>query len=281
MNTLLEPFKLPFMVNGMLIGTLAGALCGLVGIYVVLRGMSYIGHGLSHAITGGAIASFVIKINFYVGAGIWGFISALMINRVARRRIIGADAAIGVITTASFAVGIALISRFHGFTRNFDAALFGSILGVTRGDVAIVAGVTLAVSAIIFFTYRRLLFTTFDPEVAEASGVKTDRMDTLMAFILAGTIVTTMNFLGVLLVAAALVVPAVVARMVTDSFSRMLWLSVVIGALSGAVGIYLSYFLNIASGPAIVLTSAALFVVTYAFTGARAMRRLRTADAHL
>jgi len=281
MSTLLEPFHSGFFVNAMAIGTMAGALCGLVGVYVVLRGMSYIGHGLSHAITGGAIASFVMHINFYVGAGIWGFVSAMMINRVARRRIIGADAAIGVVTTASFAVGIALISRGHGFTRNFESALFGSILGVTGADLAIVGGVILAVAAIIFFTYRRLLFTTFDPEVAEASGVNTDRIDSLMAFILAGTIVVTMNFLGVLLVAAALVIPAVIARMLTDSFSKMLWMSVVIGALSGAVGIYASWFLNIASGPAIVLTSAALFVVTYAFTGARSMRRLRTADAHL
>jgi manganese/iron transport system permease protein/iron/zinc/copper transport system permease protein len=281
MSTLLDPFRSPFFVNGMLVGVLAGALCGLVGVYVVLRGMSYIGHGMSHAITGGAIASFVMKINFYLGAGVWGFVSALMINRVARRRSIGADAAIGVVTTASFAVGIALISRFHRFTRNFEAALFGNILGVRPADVLIIAGVTLAVAAIVFFAYRRLLFTTFDPEVAEASGVNTGRIDALMSLILAATIVTTMNFLGVLLIAAALVVPAVVARMLTDSFSRMLWLSVAIGALSGFVGMYLSWFLNIASGPSIVLTASALFVVVFAITGARAIRRLPAADAHV
>jgi ABC-type Mn2+/Zn2+ transport system permease subunit len=281
MSTLLEPFRSPFFVNGMLVGVLAGALCGLVGVYVVLRGMSYIGHGLSHAITGGAVASFVIGVNFYLGAGVWGFASAMMINRVARRRTIGADAAIGVVTTASFAVGIALISRFHRFTRNFDAALFGNILGVKVTDVLIVGGVALAVAAIVFFTYRRLLFTTFDPEVAEASGVDTGRIDALMALILAATIVTTMNFLGVLLIAAALVVPAVVARMLTDSFAKMLWLSVAIGALSGFVGMYLSWFMNIASGPSIVLTSSALFVIVYAITGARAMRRLRAADVHV
>jgi ABC-type Mn2+/Zn2+ transport system permease subunit len=281
MSTLLEPFRSPFFVNGMLVGVLAGALCGLVGVYVVLRGMSYIGHGLSHAITGGAVASFVIGVNFYLGAGVWGFASAMMINRVARRRTIGADAAIGVVTTASFAVGIALISRFHRFTRNFDAALFGNILGVKVTDVLIVGGVALAVAAIVFFTYRRLLFTTFDPEVAEASGVDTGRIDALMALILAATIVTTMNFLGVLLIAAALVVPAVVARMLTDSFAKMLWLSIAIGALSGFVGMYLSWFMNIASGPSIVLTSSALFVIVYAITGARAMRRLRAADVHV
>jgi manganese/iron transport system permease protein/iron/zinc/copper transport system permease protein len=281
MSTLLEPFESALFVNGMLVGVIAGALCGIVGVYVVLRGMSYIGHGMSHAITGGAIASYVMNINFYLGAGVWGFASALMINRVARRRMIGADAAIGVVTTASFAVGIALISRFHRFARDFEAALFGNILGVTPTDVLIVGGVTLAVVALVFFTYRRLLFTTFDPEVAEASGVDTGKIDALIALILAATIVTTMNFLGVLLIAAALVVPAVVARMLTDSFSKMLWLSTAFGAVSGLVGMYLSWFLNIASGPAIVLTASALFVLVYAFTGARAALRLRAADAHV
>ena len=281
MSTLLEPFQLGLFRDGMLIAVLAGGLCGLVGVYVVLRGMSYIGHGMSHAITGGAIASFVMNINFYLGAGVWGFVSALMINRVARRRTIGADAAIGVITTASFAIGIVLISKFRRFTRNFDAALFGNILGVDSSDVLVVAGVTLAVVAIVFFTYRQLLFTTFDPEVAEATGVNTGRIDSLLALILASTIVATMNVLGVLLIAAALVIPAVIARMLTDSFGRMLWLAVLIGSASGFVGMYVSWFANIPSGPAVVLTSSAVFVFVYLLTGARTAMRLRATDAHI
>src|SRR5207244_9645485 len=108
MTTLLEPFQFGFFRHGIIVATLAGALCGLVGVYVVLRGMSYIGHGLSHAIFGGAAASAVIHFNFYLGAGLWGLASALMIGRVTRRRIIGSDAAIGVITTASFALGLVL-----------------------------------------------------------------------------------------------------------------------------------------------------------------------------
>lgn len=279
MNTLLEPFRFDFFVNGMIVSVLAGALCGLVGVYVILRGMSYIGHGMSHAIFGGAIVSFVTKINFYVGAGLWGFVSALLINRVARRRILGADAAIGVVTTISFAVGVALISQQRKFNRNFEAALFGNVLGVTVTDVLVVAGVALAVAAIVFAMYRRLLFTTFDPEVAEASGVNTGRVDAVFALVLASTIVATMNILGVLLIAAALVVPPAIARMLTDSFSKMLGLSVAIGAVSGFIGMYLSWFLDIASGPSIVLVGGALFLVVYLFSGARAAR-LRGADAH-
>ncbi len=274
MDILLEPFEFAFFRNGMAVATLAGALCGLVGVYVVLRGMSYIGHGLSHAIFGGAVASYLTNVNFFLGAGVWGVVSALLVTRVARRRTIGADAAIGVVTTASFALGLALLSATSGFVQNFEAALFGSVLGVTGRDLVAVAAVTVIASAFVFLLYRPLLFTTFDVEVAEASGVRTSWIDNGFAVILAATIVATMQILGVTLVAAALVIPAVVARMLTDSFSRMLLLSVVIGAVSGFAGMYLSWYLDIASGPSIVLVSAALFVVVYAISGARAGRRL-------
>jgi ABC-type Mn2+/Zn2+ transport system permease subunit len=236
---------------------------------VVLRGMSYIGHGLSHAIFGGAVASFVTQINFYVGAGVWGLVSALLINKVARRRTIGADAAIGVVTTASFAVGLALISRFGGFTRNFEAALFGNVLGVGPEDVWVVAAVAAFAATVIFFQYRQLLFATFDPEVAEVSGVRTGRTDMLLAITLAATITATMTVLGVTLIAAVLVIPAVIARLLTDSFSRMLWISVGVGTVSGFVGVYLSYHLNISSGASVVLVGAAIFVAAFLVSGVR------------
>src|SRR5256885_7287918 len=140
MPWLREPWSFAFFRHGIAAGTLAGALCGRVGVYVVLRRMSYIGHGLSHAIFGGAVASYVLQINFYLGAGVWGLVSALLINSVARRRKIGADAAIGIVTTASFAVGVALISRVHHFTVNFEAALFGNILGVSFSALMVLAG---------------------------------------------------------------------------------------------------------------------------------------------
>ncbi|MGH7424739.1 MAG: metal ABC transporter permease, partial [Candidatus Methylomirabilales bacterium] len=216
MRALLEPFGFQFFRNGLAVATVAGALCAVVGVFVVLRGMSYIGHGLSHAIFGGAAASFVADINFYLGAGVWGLVSALMIHRVARRRTIGADAAIGVITTASFAAGVVLISRHRSFTRNFEAILFGNVLGVTRADVLAVGVVALLVSAIIFVRYRALLYVTFDPEVAQISGVRTRRVDALLALVLAASILATMRVLGVTLIVAALVIPAVVSRMLTD-----------------------------------------------------------------
>ena len=270
---LLEPYQFEFFRNGLLVATIAGALCGLVGVYVVQRGMSYIGHGLSHAIFGGFAASALLGVNYFLGAGIWGIASALMINAVTRKRKIGADAAIGVITTASFALGLALFALFGRSGRSFDAALFGSILGVSRSDVLVVAGVAVAAVTVIFFQYRPLLFTTFDPEVAGASGVNVARVDALLMLVLAATILATMQVLGVTLVAASVVIPAVVARMLTNSFSQMLFLATAIGGASGAIGMNLSYQVDIQSGPTIVLTGAAMFGIVLTLTSLRGARR--------
>jgi len=273
MSTLLEPFEFAFFRNGMIVGALAGALLALLGVFVVLRGMSYIGHGLSHAILGWAVASYVVGINFYVGAFAGGFVAAGLVDRVSRRRTLGADAAIGVVTTISFAVGLLLIATRRGFARSFDAALFGNVLGVRGLDVAVVAAVMASAALFVFFGYRRLLFATFDPEVAQASGVNISRLDALYALMLAAGIVATMNVIGVLLVAAGLVIPAATARLLTDSFSRMIWISVLLGAVSGIAGMYLSWFRDWPSGPTIVLTQGALFLGAYAFSGARGRLR--------
>lgn len=276
MDILLEPFQFEFFRNGTIAAVLVGGLCGLIGVYIVLRGMSYIGHGLSHAIFGGAVVAFVMTWNFYVGAGIWGFMAAVLINQTVRRTKINADAAIGVITTASFAVGVALISRYRSFTRSFDAALFGNILGVTQQDVWVVAGVTLMVAAIIFFAYKQLLFTTFDTEVAQVYGVRTEWIDTLFALILAAALIASMQILGVTLIAAALVIPAITARLLTDSFNRMIIFSALIGALTGFTGMYLSYYVDVASGASIVLVQALIFglVLTITSLQKQAARRL-------
>jgi ABC-type Mn2+/Zn2+ transport system permease subunit len=276
MSSLLDPFQLEFFRNGMLVATVAGALCGLVGVYVVLRGLSYIGHGLSHAVFGGAVASAAIGVSELVGAAVWGLVSVFMINGIARRRTIGGDAAIGVVTTAAFAVGVAIISTDRGFQKNADALLFGNVLGVDGIDVLVVCLVATGAAIGVFLAYRQLLFVTFDPEVAEASGLPTGRVEALFSLMLALSVIATIRVLGVTLIAATLVLPAVVARMLTNSFSRMLLLSVAIGALCGFVGMYLSWYADIASGASIVLTGAALFVVVFVVTGSQTRRRLGT-----
>lgn len=282
MDTLREPFGYDFFVHGIIVATLAGALCGLVGVYVVLRGMSYIGHGLSHAIFGGAVASYALNVNFYLGAGVWGLVSAVLILFTARRRSIGADAAIGVITNASFAIGIVIISVIGSFTRNFESALFGDVLGVSLRDVLVVGAVAVFTAAAVFVQYRKLLFSTFDPEVAEVSGVSTARMDLLLAVMLTALITVSMTVVGVTLIAAMLVIPAVIGRLLTDSFHRMLWISVGVGTFCGFTGVYLSYYLDWASGPAVVLTASTLFAVAFLVSSVRRRRLPEAAlDAHV
>jgi manganese/iron transport system permease protein/iron/zinc/copper transport system permease protein len=281
MYWLFEPFQYEFFRTGLLVAVLSGALCGLLGVYIVLRGMSYIGHGLSHAIFGGAVVSFVMQWNFYAGAGLWGFFTAVLINQTARKTRIGADAAIGVITTASFAVGVALISRYRRFTQSFDAALFGNILGVTQEDVLVVAGVTVLVAVLIFVIYRQLLFTTFDNEVAQVYGVRTEWIDTLFSLALAAAIIASMQVLGVTLIAAALVIPAITARLLTDSFNRMVLWSVGLGVACAFLGLYLSYYVDIASGASIVLVQSAVFAVVLAWESLRRKAAQRLVHVHI
>ena len=231
-------------------------------------------HGLSHAIFGGAAISAAVGVNFFAGAGVWGLGSGLAISRLTRRGVIGSDAAIGVITTASFAFGIALLGLYTRVRQSIEATVFGSVLGVSSADMWVIIGVAVATAAVIFLYYRPLLFTTFDADVAKVSGINTDRIDALLMLLLCGAILTSMKVLGVTLIAAALVVPPAIARMVTDSFSRMLVISTIVGGLSGFVGMYLSYHLDISSGATIVLLQFCLFSAAFAFTGTRGLRRI-------
>jgi ABC-type Mn2+/Zn2+ transport system permease subunit len=259
-TSLLEPLTYAFFRRALLASCLVGALCGLVGVYIVLRRMSYIGHGLSHAVFGGAVISALMQVNFYLGAGLWGVASALLINEVAQRRKLGADAAIGIVTTASFAIGVAGLSRQRRFMRNFEAALFGNVLGVTSADLWMIAGVALASMLGIFILYKPLLFSTFDEEVAEVYGVPTHWVNTLFALILAAVIIVSMQVMGVTLIAAALVIPASAARLLTQRFGSLLWLASALGAGVSIVGMYASYYLDLASGATIVLIGTAIFL---------------------
>lgn len=267
MSFFTDPLNYEFFRQGLIVATMVGALCGAMGVFIVLRRMSYIGHGLSHAAFGGAVVAYLMNFSFFLGAGLWSFIAALLINAAGRRRNIGADAAIGIVTTASFALGVALISKKRTFTRNFEAALFGNILGVSRQDILIIGGVSLAVGLGIFLFYKQLLFTTFDEEIASVSGVPTRWVETGFALALAATVVASMNIVGVTLIAAAIVIPPTTARFLTNSFGPLLILSTLIGAATGFFGMFVSFEYDIASGAAIVLLGTAIFLVVYVGSG--------------
>lgn len=279
MDLLLEPLTYTFFQRALIASLLVGALCGLIGVYIVLRRMSYIGHGLSHAVFGGAVISYLLDVNFYLGAGLWGVASALVINELSLRRKLGADAAIGIVTTASFAIGVAAISRHRRFTRNFEAALFGNVLGIMPADLWMIAGVTLAAALGIFFLYRPLLFTTFDEETAEVFGVPTRWVNTLFALLFAAVLIVSMQIMGVTLIAAALVIPASTARLLTDRFAVLLGLATVLGAAIGVLGMFASYYLDMASGATIVLVGTGVFTLVWSLSAEMWKPRTRGASS--
>jgi ABC-type Mn2+/Zn2+ transport system permease subunit len=267
-TTLAAPFAYEFFRNGFVVAGVAGALCALVGCWVVLRGMSAIGHGLSHAVLAGFAVASLAGVSTVVGAGVWGLGAALAIGRVARRTA-RTDAAIAVVTTTSFAVGLVLLQRFGSPNRDPEAVLFGNVLGVSRADVALSAVVAAAVAAAVALRYRALLFVAFDPEVAAVSGVRVGRLDALLMIMLTVAVLASMKVLGVTLVAAAVVTPAATARLLTHRATRMVALAVGLGTVAALAGMVTSYHLDVAPGPVIVLVGGGAFASAYAWRAVR------------
>lgn len=280
MHAVLEPFHYDFFQRGLVVATLAGALCGLVGVFVVVRSMSYIGHGLSHAVFGGAAVSAVMGVSYFVGAGLWGVLAALLIGRVAGRRVIGADAAIGVVTTASFAVGLAIQSRSGSVSRTLDTVLFGNVLGVFTRDVVAVVGVGTVVTLLVVAYRRELGFVSFDPDVARVSGIAVERIDALLMVLLSVTVLVSVRVIGALLISAMLVLPAACARLLTSSLSRMLWMSPALGAAFGFGGMYASWYADVPSGAVITLVGTAVFGTVWFASDLAARRAAATVDDH-
>jgi manganese/iron transport system permease protein/iron/zinc/copper transport system permease protein len=261
-----EPFGYTFIQRAFICALLIGGLSGLVGVFVVLRRMSYIGHGLSSSVFGGTVISYMIGVNVYLGSAVWAFLTALLVIWTGRRRRIGSDAAIGIITTAGFAIGVIIASSTHDFPGDIDAALFGNILTLTNRDLLAVVGITVALIPVIFFAYKQLLFTAFDADAASVYGVRTIWIDALFSIIVAGLIVGATQVVGVTMIAASLVTPPTIARLLTNNFHRLVIMSVLIGVFGGLVGVYASWYLNWATGATIVLTHAILFVVALLYS---------------
>lgn len=275
----LEPFQYAFFGRAMLAGALIGAMCGALSVFVVLRRMSYIGHGLAHAVLGGVAVGVAFGVDLYVGAVLATVVSALLIDRVTRRRGLHADAAIGIVTTAIFAIGVATLAVVP--TRvNVEALLFGNILGVDRTDLLVAGGVGGVFAALLVTSYKRLVFATFDPEVAGVHGVRTTWVEMAFSLATAAVVVASVRVIGVLLIAAAVVIPAAIARLVTRSIGVMVCLAVGIGVVSSVLGLYGSFYLDVPSGPTIVLVGAGAFFVVFVVTAvgaASALRRARRA----
>jgi len=233
---------------------------GALGPFVVVRRMAYIGQGLSQSVLGGVGVALVYGAGLYSGA-IAATIVATIAIYATRRRGVPVDTAIGIVASTMFAAGVAVISANRDRSLNISNLLFGNILGVDRNDLILVGVVAAIVAVVLFTNYKQLLAATHNPAVAAAHGVRTGWMEVLFNALLALAVVTALQVLGVLLVAATLLLPAATASLAFGSFGRLLMVSTTLGVVTAVIGLYVSYYHDIASGPAIVLTGAAAFAI--------------------
>lgn len=257
-----DPFAYVFFSRAVIAGVLVGGMCGSLSVLVVLRRMSYVGHGLAHAVLGGVAVGMVLGQGMYVGALAATVLAALLIDRISRRAGLHADAAIGIVTTAIFALGIAALSM-SPTPVDIEALLFGSILGVRVLDLWVVAGVSVVLLLVLVVAYKRLIFAIFDPEVAAVHGVGVGTSEVMFNLLTAAVVVAGVRVLGVLLIAAAVVIPGAFARLVGRSLAGMIAIATLVGIGSSVVGLYASFHADVPSGPAIVLTATAVFLVGY------------------
>ena len=270
MADILAPFQPDFMQRAFLAAIVVGALCSTMGTYVVLRKLSFIGDGLAHASFAGIAIAYLRGANFYAGAASATVITALLIGFVHRRAKVSLDTAIGVLFTAAFALGIFLMSRSTRATVDLQSYLFGNILGVSAGDLETVLGLGFIVALVVGALWRPLLYTSFDPVVAEAAGVRAGFVDYALLVILALTIIVSLQLVGIVLVAALLVTPAAAAGQLTKRFVPMMLLSCVFGVFSTVGGLYASYELQASPGATIVLLATLVF---FAALGVSTLRR--------
>jgi manganese/iron transport system permease protein len=263
---LLGPLEFGFMQRGLVASVLVAAICGLLGSFVVLKGLAFIGDALAHASFGGVALAFVLGANIYLGAFVFAIATALGIGAISQRGRVSSDTAIGVLFSGTFALGILVISRVDSYTTDLFGYLFGDVLSITKRDLWTIGALGIVVLALVLVFYRQLLFAAFDPTVAAASGIPARGLEYLLLTLLGVTIVTAIQAVGIVMVVALLVTPSATAHLVTRRFHHMILMSMAIGSLSALLGIYLSYYLDLASGAAIILVATAFFFVTLAAT---------------
>lgn len=266
-DSLLEPLQFGFMQRGLVASVLVAVICGILGSFVVLKGLAFIGDALAHASFGGVAISFVLGLNIYLGAFVFAVATAFGIGAITRRGRVTSDTAIGVFFSGTFALGILIVSRIEGYTTDLFGYLFGDVLSITRSDLMAIGTLGIVVLILLAVFYRQLVFAAFDPTVAAASGLRAGALDYLLLGLLGATIVTAIQAVGIVMVVAMLVTPAATAYLFTPRFQYMIFSSAGIGALAAVLGIYISYYLDVASGAAIILVATAFFLVAFALTG--------------
>jgi manganese/iron transport system permease protein len=279
-----DPLQYSFMQRALVEVLIMGVVTGVIGTYVVLRGLSFIGDALSHAIFPGIVAAFLLGHNVFWGALIFGVVTSFAIGVVSTSQRVKEDTAIGVFFAGAFALGIVLISSSRNFSRDLASFLFGNVLGVTQEDIVLSLIVGAGVLLTLALFYKSLLIASFDRIAAQAMGIKVFWMDMLLLLLLTLTIIVSLRAVGNILVIAMLVTPAAAARQLTDRLPVMMLLSAIIGCLAGVIGLLISFHHDVAAGGTIVLVATGIFLLVWLFAPAHGivttqLLRRRMADA--
>ena len=266
---LAEPFVHAFMQRALVASLLVGVLCSVIGCYVVLRSMAFMGDALAHGILPGVAIAYLLKGNLVVGALVAAVAVALGIGFVSRQGTIKEDTAIGILFAAALSLGVLLISTIRTYAVDLTHILFGNVLGVSTGDLWLTAALAFIVLLLVGALYRPFLLISFDPVFASTLRLRTELLRNLMLVLLALTIVVSLQTVGVGLVAAMLVTPGATAYLLVRRLPAMMAVAAGIGAFSSVAGLYLSYYLNAASGAAVVLTATVIFALVFLFSPRR------------
>ncbi|GGK21945.1 manganese transport system membrane protein MntC [Caldalkalibacillus thermarum] len=266
-----------YLQHALLAGILVGIICGVVGCFIILRGMALMGDAISHAVLPGVVVAYMLGASYFIGALITGVLTALAIGYISQNSRIKEDSSIGIMFTAAFALGVVLITLNRGTGVDLWHILFGNVLAVSRADLWLTVIIGLVVLGGIALFYRPLLLSTFDPTMAKALGYPTKLIHYLLMFSLALVTVAALKSVGIILVVAMLITPGSTAYLLTDRLPVMLFLSAVFGVISAVVGVYYSFIYDVATGASIVLVASILFGLAFCFSPKQGllMRRYR------
>jgi manganese/iron transport system permease protein len=276
-DAIIQPLGYAFFLRALAASTVVGLVCAVVGSYMVLRGLAFMGDALSHSAFPGVVAAYLLKGPFYLGAAIAAVGTALAIGWVTRRGRLRSDTTIGVLFAGMFALGVFLFSRIPNYVGDLFGFLFGEILGIGDADLLALTALAVIVLVVVAIFWKELLYSTFDPLGAAAAGLPVARLDYLLLAVIALTIVVSLQAVGIILVVAMLVTPAAIGQLLATSFGRLVAIAIAVGVVSPIVGLYLSYWLDAATGATIVLVETALFALALAFVSVR--RRVPAARA--
>lgn len=262
---MLSPLSYAFMQRGLLAALMVGVLCAIIGCYVVLRSMAFLGDAMAHAILPGVAVAYLFQGNLTIGALAAAILVALGIGVFTREKTIKEDTAIGILFAAALSLGVAMISTIRTYAVDLTHIMFGNVLGVSQEDLWLTAGLGALVLLIVAFCYRPFMVISFDPVLAATLRMPAELLRNLMLVLLAVTIVISMQTVGVGLAVSMLITPAATAYLLTRRLAPMMAISAGLGALASLVGLYLSFYANIASGAAIVLVATGFFILAFAF----------------